>query len=161
MQLPSLDRSSNLRPAGADLGVIGVRVLPVAPVNPPAPIAVQGVVVEINPANMANKPQTGEAALRSVSDPGRRGSEAATAERDWTIQRPKPEEVKVPPPEPISKMLLAFLQSMWRASGSVVEMAQHPEKVQTISQDPNAVPGALAKEVLTYSPTKIRKPENL
>ena len=110
---------------------------------------------------MADKPGSGEAVFRSVSDPGRRGSEAATAERDWTIRRPEPEEVKIPPPEPISKILLEFLRSMWRASGTAVEMGRPQSQLQTISQDPNAAPGQIAKEVLTYSPTKIRRPEIL
>ena len=92
---------------------------------------------------------------------GRRGSDAATADRDWTICRPEPEEVKVPPPEPISKLLLEFRRSMWRASGGAVEVALQQSQVQTISQDPNATPGQVAIEVFTYSPSKIRKPENL
>lgn len=51
--------------------------------------------------------------------------------RDWTepkqeVQKePKPPE---PPQEPISKQLLEFLQSMWRASGSVIDVAQDMEK---------------------------------
>ena len=103
----------------------------------------------------------GEAVFRSLSDRGRRGSEAATADRDWTIRRPEPEKVKVHPPEPISKLPLEVLRSMWRASGGAVEVALQQSQVQTISQDPNAIPGQVANEVFTYSPSKIRKPENL
>ena len=90
---------------------------------------------------MANKPGMGEAVFRSLSDRGRRGSEAATADRNWTIRRPESDEVKVPPPEPISKLLLEVLRSMWRASGGAVDMALQQSQVQTISQDPNATPG--------------------
>ena len=163
MHLPPIDRSASLRPAGPDLASLGAgKVVPVPPVNPSgAAIGSPGVVVDINLANMANKPGSGEAVFRSVSDPAQRDSEAATAARDWTIRRPEPEEVKIPPPEPISKMLLEFVQSMWRASGTAVEMAQQQSQVRSISQDPNVAPGVLAKEVLTYAPTRIRKPENL
>jgi len=46
-------------------------------------------------------------------------------EKDWTV-KPKSEEPKPPEPpkEPISKKLLEFLQSLWRAGGNAIDVAQ-------------------------------------
>ena len=160
MQLQTLDRITGLRPSGA--GVVsdgGLKVMPVAPVNPVSSHSSPGVVVQIEAANQTKRTHSGEAVYTSVSDPGRRGSEAATAEKDWTIRRPEADKVETPPPEPISKMMLEFLQTMWRASGSAIEAAL--AKHQALPVNPDAQPGKLAKENLTYSPAKIRKAANL
>ena len=53
---------------------------------------------------------------------------------------------------------------MWRASGSVVEMSQPQALVQNVplnQNNPQAAPGVLAKEELTYTPSKIKKNEKL
>ena len=135
-------------------------LMPVAPVNPVTPV--------IHPPGVVNQISDSAAQAHansvysSVSDPARRGSEAATGPRDWTIQRPEPEKVEIPPPEPISKLLLEFLQSMWRASGSAIEIALvQNQNLQINQNNPNATPGQLAKENLTYSPSKIQKNEKL
>lgn len=160
MQLPSVDRQPGLRPAGADLlSATGQKVTPVPPVNPPAPVADVGVVNKIGEGVGPNRP---EAVYTSVSDPARRGSEAATSPKDWTIKRPEPEKVEVPPPKPIATLLLEYLQSVWRASGNAVEIAQAQNQSQHLNQNnPNASPGQLAKEELTYAPSKIKKNEKL
>ena len=112
MQLPSIDRNPNVRPAGADLASSGAhRVIPVAPVNPsvsvsPAVEPSPGVVDLVNPAL---KPQESQAAKVVLSEPTRRGAEEATAPQDWTIHRPKPEKVEDPPPKPISQVLICLL----------------------------------------------------
>ena len=156
MQFQPLDRISSLRPVGADLASGGgLKVLPVAPVNPSASHTSPGVVVQIDTGNHAKKPYSGEAVYTSVSDPGHRGSEAATAEKDWTIRRPESDQVEGPPPEPISKMMMEFLKSMWRASGSVIEVAL--EKQQNSPANPDAQPGTRVKEALTYSPSRVKK----
>ena len=51
--------------------------------------------------------------------------------RDWTAVKKKDtvEEPPEPPKEPIYKQLLEFIQSMWRASGSAVEVAQDVNKM--------------------------------
>ena len=113
------------------------------------------MVVQIDTGNHAKKPYSGEAVYTSVSDPGRRGSEAATAEKDWTIRRPESDQVEEPPPEPISKMMMEFLKSMWRASGSVIEAAL--EKQQNSPANPDAQPGTRVREALTYSPSRVKK----
>lgn len=161
MQLPSVDRQPGARPAGADLASAnGARVIPVPPVNPPdpAPASSPGVVNKIS----ESAAKAHASVHQSVSDPARRGSEAATGSRDWTIKRPELEEEKAPPPEPISKLLLEFIQSMWRASGGAVEIAQSQNKNLQVNQNnPTAAPGELAKENLTYSPSKVKKTEKL
>ena len=162
MQLPPLERTPNLRPAGNEaVSVAAARVIPVAPVNPPGQVSITPVEPTpsvINLVNQAHKPSTGEAVYTSVSDPGRRGSEAATSEKDWTIHRPAVEKVEDPPPVPMSKVLMDHIKSLWLASASAVQVQQHV-KNQLDSSQPNlnATPGTLSSEVFTYSPSKIKK----
>ena len=135
------------------------RVIPVAPVNPALTLNPPGVI------NTSGESATeGQNALvyRGTSDPTLRSPEKATAPQDWTIVRPEPEKVEVPPPEPISKMLLDFLQAVWRASGNAVEIAQlQNQNIQLTTKTPDDTPGLLAKEGVTYSPSKIQKNEKL
>jgi len=162
MQLPSVDRQPGSAPAGADLALASAaRVIPVAPVNP---------VVTANPPGVVNRIGDGVAASNAMASPtyptasdlGRQTPEAATSPKDWTIARPEPVKVEVPPPEPISKRLLDFLQAVWRASGNAVEVAQLQNQNVSITQNnPNASPGLLAKQDITYSASKIRKNEKL
>jgi hypothetical protein len=124
-----------------------------APVVEPTPSVV-------NLINQADKPNAGEGVYTSVSDPTRRGAEAASPSKDWTIKRPAPEKVEIPPPEPMSKMLMDHLKSLWQASAAAVQVQQqvrNQSEVPTVSsQGPQ---GVIAEEVLTYSPTKINKTE--
>jgi len=101
----------------------------------------------INLVNQAEKPNSGEGVYTSVSDPVRKGADAATSTKDWTIQRPAPEKTETPPPDPISKVLMDHIKALWLASASAVQVQQ------------NAVPGVVSTEVFTYSPTKINKTE--
>lgn len=138
------------------------RVVPVAPVNPATQIvsAAEPSPSVVNMINRVDKPIFGEGVYSSVSDPARRGSEAATAEKDWTIQRPKPEKVEELPPEPVSKMLMDHLQSLWVSSASAVQVqSQVKDLANQVQPDIGAPRGTLAAEVLTYSPTKINKTE--
>jgi len=164
MQLPSVDRQPGARPAGGALEQsAGPKVVPVPPVNPPEPAAAKpGVVASIS--DDARQANAGEQVFRSVKDPVQKSSDAQRPDNDWTIKRPLPQKVEDPPPEPISKRLLEFLRSMWRASGSVVEMSQAQAQSQNVApnqNNPHAVPGLLAKEDLTYTPSKIKKNEKL
>jgi hypothetical protein len=167
MQLPTVDRQPGLRPAGADVAPSnGQKVIPVAPVNPP---------VTVNPPDTVSQPgvvnKIGESAslgatqgtvYQSVPDPIRRGQETAADARDWTIQRPEPEKVEDPPPVPMHQMLLDFIKSMWQASGMAVELSQaQKQNVLTTTPNPNMAPGEIAKENLTYTPSKIKKTENI
>lgn len=118
-----------------------------------------------NAANSANKSNAGEGAYTSVSDPARRGSEAATGQKDWTVRRPKPEKVEDPPPVPMSKILMDHVKHMWEAGASAIQVQQvqnlQDPVQQNKNQNPNATPGVLTKEVFTYAPNKIKKPENI
>lgn len=141
--------------------------MPVVPVNPPqapaAPVAPTPGVVNL--VNTIDKPSAGEGVYSSVSDPMRPGAEAATPPKDWTIKRPAPEKVEDPPPEPISKMLINHIKSLWEASASAVQVQQQVrnqiEPVQNTTG--NVAPGVIANEVYNFSPTRINKvdkPEN-
>lgn len=143
------------------------RVVPVVPVNPPvqaaAPVGPTPGVV--NMIKQADKPSAGEGVYSSVSDPVRPGAEAATPSKDWTIKRPAPEKVQDPPPEPISKILIDHIKSLWEASASAVQVQQQVRNQLEPVQNPLAtgVPGDKANEVYNFSPTKIsktEKPEN-
>ena len=164
MQLPSIDRSPNVRPAGADLASSAAgRVIPVAPVNPSVQAASSvpspSVIDMVNPAL---KTTEGEPVYTSVSDPAKHGSEAATAKKDWTIHRPAPEKVEDPPPKPLSQILMDHLKTIWTASASAIQLEQVKDQVTPVqTTTPTETPGLLAKEVLTYAPTRIKKTENI
>ena len=86
-------------------------------------------------------------------------SAADAANRDWTEVKKKDtvEEPPEPPPEPIYKQLLEFIQSMWRASGSAVEMAQDINKV-TLQE---RLAQQVKNEPLTYSDPKVKRTSGL
>lgn len=168
MQLPSVDRQTGTRPAGVDLvSSNGHKVIPVAPVNPPvvsAPAAAPGpvgVVNKIGEAAAVDNPVY-NAVHQSVPDPIRRGKETAADPYDWTIKRPEPEKAEEPPPVPLYQVLLDFIKSMWQASGMAVEVAQSQKQNQQLNpSNPNIAPGEVARENLTYHPSKITKTENI
>jgi hypothetical protein len=136
---------------------------PVAPVDPlvNASTPIEPTPSVINLVNQANKPITGEGVYTSVSDPARRGSEAATAPKDWTIRRPEPIKVEDPPPVPIAKVLMDHIKSLWTASPSAVHIQQVKNQLDMSQPNPHATPGAISTEILTYSPTKIKKTGNI
>ena len=165
MQLPSIDRNPNLRPSGADLASSGAnRVIPVAPVNPSvsAQPTLQPVPSVIDMVNPALKKNEGEPVHTSVSDPARRGSEAATTPKDWTIHRPAAEKVEAPPPKPMYVVLMDHIKSMWTASASAIQLEQVSNQLNPpVTVVPADAPGKLAKEVLVYDPNMIKKNEQI
>jgi hypothetical protein len=168
MQLPSVDRQPGTRPAGVDLvSSNGQKVIPVAPVNPPvvaSPVVTPestGVVNKIGESAATENPVY-NAVHQSVPDPIRRGNESAADPQDWTIKRPEPEQVEEPPPVPMHQVLLDFIKSMWQASGMAVEVAQtQKQNTQLNPANPTIAPGEIARENLTYQPSKIKKTENI
>jgi len=118
------------------------------------------VVNNINPQVLA---QAGSV------DPLQGGAQADSSGRGWTQSREAPVKPEEPPKEPLSKMLLEQIHLVWSASARVVEIwlmnnpAQNQTQIQNLAQNrnqnPTAIPGVLAKEALTYSPSKIRKTE--
>lgn len=135
----------------------------VAPVKPSVTAApsIEPTPSVINLVNLANKPSDGEGVYTSVSDPARRGSEAATVPKDWTIHRPVPEKVEDPPPVPMAKVLMDHVKAMWTAGASAIQSEQVKNQQEASQPKPNAAPGVLATEVFTYSPSKINKTEKM
>jgi len=143
------------------------RVVPVVPVNPPVQAAAPAEPTPgvVNLIKQVDKPSAGEGVYSSVSDPVRPGAEAANPSKDWTIKRPAPEKVEDPPPEPLSKILIDHIKSLWEASASAVQVQQQVRNQIEPPQNTSAnlAPGAITSEVYNFSPTKINKlekPEN-
>lgn len=171
MQLPTVERTTNLRPTGADMAVpAAAKVMPVAPVNPPVAASQPqaSVVNEINPEVQA-KASAEAAAQVSQPDPLQGGAKADTSHKDWTQAAPKPKQQEEQPKEPLTQMLIDHVKTLWQLSARAVDLMAHanqhqnPVQVQNTSESrnqmPSAVPGILAKESLTYSPSKIPKME--
>ncbi len=146
------------------------KVVPVAPVNPPV-VASQpqaSVVNEINPEVQA-KAAAEAAAQVSKPDPLQGGAKTDASLKDWTEAAPKPKQAEEPPKEPLTQMLIDHVKTLWQLSARAVDLVaqsnQHQNPVQlqntaeSRNQVPSAIPGVLAKESLTYSPSKIPKTE--
>ena len=165
MQLPTVVRTPNLQPSGAEMVSSGAnRVIPVAPVNPAVSahpsLEVQPSVVDL--VNPALKAHQGEAVYSSVSDPGKHGSEAATTPKDWTIHRPAPEKVEDPPRKPLYQVLMEHIKNMWTASASAVQLEQvNGHLSPPVHALPGDAPGTVAKEVLVYDHNTIKKNERV
>jgi hypothetical protein len=162
MQLPPLERPSQLRPASAVLASSMVaRGAAAAPVNPSVTnnMSVEPAPSVVNMVGLSNKSMVGEAVYTSVSDPGRRGSEAATAPKDWTIHRPVMEKVEDPLPVPLSKVLQDHVKSLWVASASAIQVHQVKNQQDQSQPNPNAASVVPAAQLLTYSLEKINKTE--
>jgi cell division septation protein DedD len=144
-------------------------VIPVAPVNPgveasPPLEPTPSVVNHVNPALHAQQalPNEGEANFTSVQDPVKASASTQRLSHDWTIHRPAPEKVENPPPKPISQMLMEHLKSMWTASASAVQVEQVSNQLsRPAPTQPTQIAGDLAKQVLTYQPTRIKKNEKI
>jgi hypothetical protein len=141
------------------------RVIPVAPVNPSVQVqAAASVVNDINPEVQA---KAAADSAPQASDPLQGGSKADTSSKDWTQAAAKPKVAEEPPKEPLTEMLIEHVKTLWILSARAVDLLtlsnqnQNPNQVQNLAQtrnqDPGAIPGVLAKEVLTYSPSKIAK----
>jgi hypothetical protein len=116
----------------------------------------------INLVNAPPKPSQGEPLYTSVSDPAIRGSEAATAPKDWTIHRPMPEKVENPPPKPMSQLLMEHIRSMWNASASAVQVEQVSNQLTLATPLSGQVAqSSAAKQMLVYTPNKVKKTENI
>lgn len=126
-----------------------------------AATAIEPTPSVINMVGMSNKATSGDVVYSSVPDPTRHSPESATAPKDWTIHRPEPEKEEFPAPTPIYKVLIDHIKSMWTASASAVQVEQVKNQLEVPQKNPDATPGVLATEVLTYSPTKINKTEKM
>ena len=140
MQIPPLDRTQTpWRTQGADLYSTGASgAAPVRPVN------------AVNASESVDKIGEG----RTVREP-EKPSAPDTENRDWTLAEEvkQKEEVEEPPKEPISKQLIEFIQSMWRASAQAVEQAQEVSKSEDVLQNKQSA----RNEPLTYSEPRIKR----
>ena len=142
MQLPPVDRSPLWRPQGADLYSTGASgAVPVRPIHAANPVE--------------SMDRLGEGAIVKTPE---KPSDPDTPNRDWTLSEDKKEVEDAAPPEPpkepIYKQLLEFIQSMWRASGTAIEMAQEINK--------NTLQERMAQQVkndepITYSDPKVKR----
>lgn len=120
------------------------------------------VINKIKPPAPAADPN--DPVYTNRSDPMVRNTEAATSPKDWTIHRPEKEPVKeeIPPPPPMSQVLMDHLRTLWTASASAV----HVEHVSNTLNPPQPTapadaPGELAKQAMVFKPAEINKTENI
>ncbi len=153
MELSNVERALPPRPQAQGVGLAAPGKLPH---NPPLP---EGVVNEIDPQVQAMA-QRSRPHLPSDLPHGEGADRSASS-----LPPPKPLH------EPLSKMLMAHLHSVWTASARVVDQARlsgHDKNLinlQEVQQafaqhrnlDPGEVPGTLAKASLTYTPGKVKK----
>jgi hypothetical protein len=164
MKLQPIERTPIPRPSGADAAsIVGSRVITVAPSKPAdkPSSSIEPTPSVINMVGQSNKTIPGEGVYSSVSDPANRGSEAATAPKDWTIHRPVAEKVEDPPPPPLSKMLIDHIKALWTASASAIQVEQVKNQQDAAQPAPNAVSAMLTADALTYSPGKVQKIEKM
>ena len=168
MSMPPIDRNPPPRAPSAEPPVHATaRVAPVVPVDVPsrAPVRSEAGASMVNLVGQRPKPEFGEGVYSTVSDPARRGSEANTVSRDWTVQRPAPEKVEDPPPVPISKVLLEHLHTLWEASASAVQVQQQVRS-QVEGNNPALNPMGHAQPAnqpvpAAYTPSRVRKNEKI
>jgi len=117
----------------------------------------------VNPALKTNDAANNtEQGYTTLPDPAQHGSKAANAPKDWTIHRPAPEKVEDPPLKPLYQVLMEHIKSMWTASANAVQLDQvHNQLTQPQPVSPTEAPGDLAKQILVYDPSTIKKTENI
>ena len=172
MQLSSVDRTAALRAVASDMAApVAAKVVPVAPVNPAAASSASqvapkkpGVINDIDPKVQARA--AADAARIAVMSGSPQANENL---RNWTKRMEEVGKVEAPPKEPISKMLMQHVHSLWMASAKAVEvmaqanqqssqnMAQVQQLAEQKNQDSATAPGTITKEVLTYTPSQIKK----
>lgn len=144
MQLPPVDRlPAQWRSQGADLYSTGASgAVAVRPVN------------AANPVESVDRLGEG-ATLREPTQP----TAPDEQNRDWTLpldKKARPAEAEEPPRDPpLHQVMLEFIQSMWRASGSAVELAQ--EVNRTTLQERLAQQARNDLQSPTYSDPKIKR----
>ena len=142
MQLPPVNRSANWSPSGADLYSSGASgAVPVRPINSTGPVESTDYI-------------GGGVVPRGVDKPS---AQVVEPNRDWTIVRQKDtaEEPPEPPPEPISKQLIEFLQTIWRAASSAIVEA-NVEAAKASAAETQSV-GQAQKTEITYADPKVKR----
>jgi hypothetical protein len=174
MELSSVDRISALRPKASEVAApVAAKVVPVAPVNSSGSASAAqispkqtGVINDIDP-----KLQAQVSAQAKQVDPMTGGPKANENLRNWTKRLEEVGKVEDPPKEPISKMLMQHILSVWKAGAKAVDimtlsnqhathnMVQAQRLADVKNEDTVTAPGKLTKETLTYSPSQIKRNE--
>ncbi|WP_027476535.1 hypothetical protein [Curvibacter gracilis] len=147
MQLPPVDRSMNWAYSGSSQSLAGadnaISTKPAATTVTNAPTESTIVTVSGQKAASPDKPSS------SNDQPN----------KDWTAVKKKAttEEAKTPPPEPISKRLIDFLNSMWKASGSVVELAAEQASAEANRLEREKQKQGLSTNLLVYTDPKVKR----
>lgn len=143
MQLPPVDRS--LSPPSAAESTPGVGAVVSAP------------AVRAGVTKPAQDKRDYIGAQQGAQGPDSPSTSRDSTNRDWTtVKKEKPEQV--PPPEPIYKMLMEHIQSMWRASTQAVDIAAQAE-AQRQAMQRQGIEGVSKAEPLVYSdPSKVKRP---
>ena len=143
MQMPPVDRTTSWRPPGSDLYSTGASGAP--PVRPAS---------QANPVESMDR--LGDGAIVKAPD---KPSAPDAANRDWTEVKKKEtvKEPEEPPKEPLHKIMLEFIQSLWRASGSAIEVAQEVNKTTQAER----MAQQAKNETLTYTEPKVKRTSGL
>lgn len=152
MQIPPLDRNPiQWNTQGANLYSTGASgAAPISPVN------------QVNPTESTDKIGEG-AQYKGTAQP----TDKDVRNLDWTqrvekqaeVQKAQEEEVQK---EPISKMLIDHIQSLWRASAMAVEQgleAQQKDQTQEVHQKEQ--PARETGERLTYEEVALKRTSGL
>ncbi len=147
MQLPPIDRSpAPWRSQGADLYSTGA--------------SASGGSAPVRPVSAVNAIESmdrqGEGAIaREPTRPTAPDEE----NRDWTLpleKKDKPPQADAPPKDPpLHKVMLDFIQSVWRASASAVDVAQDVHK--TVLQERLAQQAKADQQSPTYPDPKVKR----
>lgn len=97
------------------------------------------------PTEVARKVDTGK-----LPGPEQPSTDADAPSKDWTTKAKAAEEKPAEPPkEPISKKLLDFLQTLWRAGGQAIDVTDDANKTLN--------PAKASDGPLTYSDPSVKK----
>jgi hypothetical protein len=96
---------------------------------------------------------------KKAASPDKPSSSTEQPNKDWTETKKKAttEEPKKPPVEPISKRLIDFLNSMWKASGSVVELAAEQASAEANRLGNEQQKQGLSTNLLVYTDPKVKR----
>ena len=122
--------------------------------------------VPVRPVNsvnaMASTDELGASAIVRIS--GKTGIPEAI-QHDWTLAQPEKETPKVeePPPRdpPLYQQLIDIVQSMWRASGNAVQMAEEMNQTTLADRLNQQAPPPLKSEPVTYADPSVKKSGSL
>ncbi|WP_198971055.1 hypothetical protein [Xylophilus sp. ASV27] len=147
MQIPPADLAPYRPPQAAGVAVSGA--------DGSAGAALRAGVTQADPGKARDFIGAPQGARSPDNSPS---SSAETPNRDWTTVRQKEtaKEPEEPPKEPIGKQLFEQIQSLWRASALIVDIAE--EQQRKANQESLLGTGsANAAPVVYADPSKVRR----